>query len=47
MKRYLLNLFILICMSPLSLYSRHGMHTLDYAEQLGIGSQKYELITLQ
>ena len=22
--------------------SRHGMHTLDYAEQLGIGSQKYE-----
>lgn len=27
--------------------SRHGMHTLDYAEQLGIGSQKYELITLQ
>lgn len=26
--------------------SRHGMHTLDYAEQLGMGSQKYELITL-
>ena len=26
--------------------SRHGMHTLDYAEQLGIGSQKYELIRL-
>lgn len=26
--------------------SRHGMHTLDYAEQLGIGSQKYELIKL-
>ena len=24
--------------------SRHGMHTLDYAEQLGIGSQKYELV---
>lgn len=27
--------------------SRHGMHTLDYAEQIGIGSQKYELITLE
>lgn len=26
--------------------SRHGMHTLDYAETLGIGSQKYELIKL-
>lgn len=26
--------------------SRHGMHTLDYAEQLGLGSQKYELIKL-
>lgn len=26
--------------------SRHGMHTLDYAEQLGIGSQKYELVEL-
>lgn len=26
--------------------SRHGMHTLDYAEQLGMGSQKYELIQL-
>lgn len=26
--------------------SRHGMHTLEYAEQLGIGSQKYELIEL-
>ena len=26
--------------------SRHGMHTLDYAEQLGMGSQKYELVTL-
>ena len=26
--------------------SRHGMHTLDYAEQLGMGSQKYELIRL-
>lgn len=27
--------------------SRNGMHTLDYAEQLGIGSRKYELITLE
>ena len=26
--------------------SRTGMHTLDYAEQLGIGSQKYQLIPL-
>lgn len=26
--------------------SRNGMHMLDYAEQLGIGSQKYELIRL-
>lgn len=26
--------------------SRHGMHTLDYAETLGIGSQKYELVKL-
>ena len=26
--------------------SRHGMHTLDYAEQLGIRSQKYELVEL-
>ena len=26
--------------------SHHGMHTLDYAEQLGIGSQKYELVEL-
>lgn len=26
--------------------SRHGMHTLDYAEQIGLGSQKYELIKL-
>lgn len=26
--------------------SRHGMHTLDYAEALGMGSQKYELVTL-
>jgi len=26
--------------------SRHGMHTLDYAERLGLGSQQYELIVL-
>ena len=26
--------------------SRHGMHTLEYAEQLGIGSQEYELVVL-
>ena len=26
--------------------SRHGMHTLDHAEALGMGSQKYELIEL-
>lgn len=26
--------------------SRHGMHTLDHAETLGMGSQKYELVTL-
>lgn len=26
--------------------SRHGIHTLDHAEALGMGSQKYELITL-
>ncbi len=26
--------------------SRHGMHTLDHAESLGMGSQKYELIVL-
>lgn len=26
--------------------SRHGMHTLDYAETIGLGSQKYELIKL-
>lgn len=26
--------------------SRHGMHTLDHAEALGMGSQKYELVTL-
>ena len=24
--------------------SRHGMHTLEYGEKLGIGSQKYELV---
>lgn len=27
--------------------SRHGMHTLDYAEQIGLGSQKYELVILK
>lgn len=27
--------------------SRNGMHTLDYAEQIGLGSQKYELIELK
>ena len=27
--------------------SRNGMHTLDYAEQLGMGNQKYELIELE
>lgn len=26
--------------------SRHGMHTLDHAEALGIGNQKYELVEL-
>lgn len=26
--------------------SRHGMHTLDHAETLGMGSQKYELVRL-
>ena len=26
--------------------SRHGMHTLDWAEALGMGSQRYELVTL-
>ena len=26
--------------------SRQGMHTLDYAEQMGLGSQQYELVRL-
>lgn len=26
--------------------SRHGMHTLDYAERLGMGNQRYELVEL-
>ncbi len=26
--------------------SRHGMHNLEYAEKIGLGSQKYELISL-
>ena len=27
--------------------SRHGMHNLEYAEQLGLGSQTYELVELK
>lgn len=27
--------------------SRHGMHTLDYAERIGLGNQKYELVILK
>jgi len=27
--------------------SRHGMHTLDYAETIGLGSQNYRLITIE
>ena len=27
--------------------SRHGTHILDYAEQLGLGSQEYELVELK
>lgn len=26
--------------------SRHGMHTLDYGEQIGLGSQTYKLVTV-
>ena len=26
--------------------SRQGMHTLDYAEQIGLGSQQYELVRI-
>ena len=26
--------------------SRHGMHTLDYAESIGLGSQQYELVRM-
>lgn len=26
--------------------SRHGMHTLDYGEEIGLGSQTYKLVTL-
>ena len=26
--------------------TKHGMHNLEYAEQLGLGSQKYELVKL-
>ena len=27
--------------------SRHGIHTLEHAETIGLGSQQYELITLR
>ena len=27
--------------------SRHGTHTLDYAEQIGLGSQKYKIVELK
>lgn len=27
--------------------SRHGTHTLDYAEQIGLGTQKYKIVTLE
>ena len=27
--------------------SRHGMHNLEYAEQLGLGSQTYKLVELK
>ena len=27
--------------------SRHGTHILDYGEQIGLGSQKYEIVTLE
>lgn len=27
--------------------SRHGTHILDAAERLGIGSQKYKLVTIE
>ena len=26
--------------------SRHGTHTVDYAEQIGLGSKKYKLISI-
>lgn len=26
--------------------SRNGIHTLDYAEEIGVGSQSYELISV-
>ena len=26
--------------------SRHGMHTLDYGEKIGLGSQEYRLVRL-
>ena len=27
--------------------SRHGTHLLDYGEQIGLGSQKYEIVNLE
>ena len=27
-------------------FPRHGMHTLDYGEQIGLGTQTYKMITL-
>lgn len=27
--------------------SRHGIHTLEHGETIGLGSQQYELITLR
>ena len=27
--------------------SRHGTHTIEHAEKLGLGSQKYRLVTLE
>lgn len=26
--------------------SRNGLHTLDYAEQIGLGNQKYRLVSI-
>ena len=27
--------------------SRHGIHTLEHGEAIGLGSQQYELVTLE